>query len=285
MIGLLHPGEMGAALGSALRDRGHDVLWASAGRGPATARRAEAASLVDAGSAEELARRSDVILSVCPPHAARDVGRSVAGFEGVYVDANAVAPATARSIAAEVEAGGARFVDGGIVGPPPGPGSTRVYLSGPQAGSVAELFEGTLVDARVLSDEVGDASALKMTFAAWTKGTAALLLAIRALARAEGVETALVDEWRDSVPELPEQSLGAARAAGRKGWRWVGEMEEIAATFASAGIPSGFHEAAAEVFRRTPRIDEVDDSILDRVLTALTTRESASEPTPLRRDK
>jgi 3-hydroxyisobutyrate dehydrogenase-like beta-hydroxyacid dehydrogenase len=187
-----------------------------------------------------------VILSVCPPHAAAEVAASVADADAVFVDANAIAPATARAIAA----GSARFVDGGIVGPPPrSPGTTRLYLSGARAPEIAELFEGTRVDARVVSAEVGHASAVKMTYAAWTKGTAALLLAIRAVAEAEGVAEPLLDEWRLSLPELPDLVERAARSADAKGWRWIGEMEEIAATFAAAGQPDGFHRAAAEVYR------------------------------------
>ncbi len=92
-----------------------------------------------------------------------------------------------------------------------------------------------------------------MTYAAWTKGTAALLLAIREVARAEGVEETLLAEWEESIPALTERSERAAAAADSKGWRWVGEMEEIARTFATAGLPGGFHEAAAEVYRRYPR--------------------------------
>jgi 3-hydroxyisobutyrate dehydrogenase-like beta-hydroxyacid dehydrogenase len=270
-IGVLHPGEMGAAVGAVLRRRGHDVLWASSGRSAATARRAAEAGLRDAVAVDELAQTSDVILSVCPPHAAADVARSVSNFRGVFVDANAVAPATARRIADDVERGGARFVDGGIIGPPPRDAETRLYLAGGQAEAVAELFAGTPVDARVVSDEPGAASALKLAYAAWSKGTAALLLAIRELARAEGVETPLLDEWSLSVPELPGRSLSAARSAAAKGWRFAGEMEEIAATFAAAGLPGGFHEAAAEIFRRAPRFDGAapDEATLDRVLAEL----------------
>jgi 3-hydroxyisobutyrate dehydrogenase-like beta-hydroxyacid dehydrogenase len=253
-IGLLHPGEMGSAVGKALRSAGHEVFWASAGRSPETAGRAAQAGLADAGTPEQLAASSGVILSICPPHAALDVARSMHGFEGIFVDANAVSPATAREIATIV---GGSFVDGGIIGPPPtAPGSTRLYLAGAEAARVAALFAGTSLEARVISDEPGFASALKMAYAGWTKGTAALLLAIRGLARAEGVETALLDEWRLSLPELPERSVAAARSAERKGWRWVAEMEEIASTFAAAGLPAGFHEAAAEIFR-TPRHAEV----------------------------
>jgi 3-hydroxyisobutyrate dehydrogenase-like beta-hydroxyacid dehydrogenase len=253
-VGLLHPGEMGAAVGAVLRGRGDRVVWASEGRTAETRERAEEAGLEDAGSVEELVRRSDLILSVCPPHAALEVAGAVAGFGGVFVDANAIAPGTAREVEAVIAAGGGDCVDGGIVGAPPrAEGTTRLYLSGPEAESVAGLFAASVVDARVLSGEVGTASALKMTYAAWTKGTAALLLAIGELARAEGVEPALHEEWRISLPDLPERSQRAARSAQAKGWRWVGEMEEIAATFAAAGLPDGFHRAAAEVFRtRSP---------------------------------
>jgi 3-hydroxyisobutyrate dehydrogenase-like beta-hydroxyacid dehydrogenase len=246
-IGLLHPGEMGSAVGACLRGAGHSVLWASEGRSPETSSRAEAAGLEDAGTVDEVARRSDVILSVCPPHAALDVARSIASFEGVFVDANAVSPSTAREIAG---ATAGTFVDAGIIGPPPREaGSTRFYLAGPEAEAVAALFADTELDPRVVSDEPGAASALKMAYAAWTKGTAAMLLAIGELARREEVEPALLDEWRLSLPELVDRSAAAALSAERKGWRWVGEMEEIASTFAAAGLPDGFHRAAAEVFR------------------------------------
>jgi 3-hydroxyisobutyrate dehydrogenase-like beta-hydroxyacid dehydrogenase len=249
-VGLLHPGEMGAAVGAVLVKQGHRVVWASAGRSAKTRERAQAAGLEDAGSVGRVVQLSDAIISVCPPHAAREVARSVVGFEGIFVDANAVAPATARELSEVVQSGGAKFVDGGIVGPPPGAaGTTRLYLSGSSAAGVADLFAGSALDARVVSDEVGAASAVKMAYASWTKGTAALLIAIRELASAEQVEPVLLEEWRASLPELLERSERAVRSGQAKGWRWVGEMEEIAATFSAAGLPAGFHQAAAEVFR------------------------------------
>src|SRR4051794_18789387 len=131
-VGLLHPGEMGSAVGATLAAHGETVLWASAGRSPATVKRAQDAGLEDAGSVEELCRRSDVIISVCPPHAAVEVAESANGFRGIYVDANPVSPATAQSIERLV----GRCVDGGIIGPPPVErGTTRLYLSGREAGS------------------------------------------------------------------------------------------------------------------------------------------------------
>jgi 3-hydroxyisobutyrate dehydrogenase-like beta-hydroxyacid dehydrogenase len=254
-IGLLHPGEMGAAVGRCLAAAGHRVLWAPEGRGPATAARAGAAGLTGAGFGE-LTGQAAVIVSVCPPHAALDVARRVTGsrFRGVYLDANAISPATAAEVADVVAAGGARYVDGGIIGSPPvSPGFIRLYLSGSEAARIRALFEGTAVDARIV-EPPGSASAVKMAYAAWTKGTAALLLAARALARAEGVEEALLAEWAISQPGLADRWTGAARSAAAKGWRWIAEMEEIAAAMAAAGLPEGFHRAAAEVYRRAPGV-------------------------------
>ena len=306
-IGLLHPGEMGAAVGQCLVGAGHQVLWAPAGRSAATSARAAAAGLI-AGDLAEIIRRADLIMSVCPPHAALDIARQVTGFGGVYLDANAISPATAREVAGLVEAGRASYVDGGIIGTPPvTPGFIRLYLSGPRAGEVRDLFDGSLVDARVVDHDtgtgagaggagaggagatgaaasgaggagatgaaasgaaaigaggigvVGSASAVKMAYASWTKGSAALLLAARALARAEGVEETLLAEWGISQPGLEERSAHAAGSAAAKGWRWIAEMEEIVATMGAAGLPEGFHQAAAEVYRRFSPADGAGD--------------------------
>jgi hypothetical protein len=166
-----------------------------------------------------------------------EVARSVEGFGGMYVDANAISPMRAREIAAIHP----RFVDGGIVGSPPEEPGTTLYLSGSGAASVAVLFVGTNLEARV----VADASAIKMAYAAWSKGSAAMLLAIRDVARHFGVE----DEWKLAAPELAARVPRAEQSAATKGWRWEGEMEEIADTFAAAGQPDGFHRAAARVYR------------------------------------
>jgi len=189
----------------------------------------------------------------------RDRGPYVAGR---IVD---LSPATAREIARIVETGGASYVDGGIIGTPPvAPGFIRLYLSGARAGEVQRLFAGGPVDARMIGGDAGTASAVKMAYASWTKGSAALLLAARALARAEGVEETLLAEWDVSQPGLAERSAGAAGSAAAKGWRWVAEMEEIAASMAAAGLPDGFHRAAAEIYRRAQ-----DAPAPDAILTAL----------------
>jgi 3-hydroxyisobutyrate dehydrogenase-like beta-hydroxyacid dehydrogenase len=268
-VGLLHPGEMGAAVGGCLVSVGHEVLWDPAGRSRATTGRALAAELTGV-SFSRLIAKSSVILSICPPHAALDVARQVAaaGYAGCYVDANAISVATAEQVAGIVTAAGAAYVDGGIIGQPPEvAGHTRLYLSGPRADEVRVLFNRSRLDARVAEGPLYAASTVKMAYAAWTKGSSALLLAARALARAGGVERTLLAEWSLSQQALGQQSEGAAGAAAAKGWRWVAEMEEIAASMAAAGLPSGFHEAAADIYDRASRAE-----------TPATRRPAATEP-------
>ena len=251
-VALFHPGEMGAALGAALVSRGFRVLWASQGRSTQTTARAKAANLEDTCTIQQAIKPAEVVISLCPPHAALTLAREVAAesFAGIYVDANAISPATAREIATLIEAAGGKFVDGGIIGlPPTAQKQPTLYLSGTHAAAIVALFTGTNIRAEVMEGGAGTASALKMCYAAFTKGTTALLAAVRALAEHEGVEAPLLESWRRTLPEVPRQSEHAAAAAS-KAWRWSGEMEEIAATFAAAGLPEGFHRASAEIYRR-----------------------------------
>lgn len=246
---LLHPGAMGASVGAALLGNGHDVTWVSANRSGATRDRANEAGLRAVASLDE-ALDVDIVISVCPPDAAVAVARSVTerGFDGIYVDGNAVSPDTAAKVGRLV---GDRYVDGGIVGPPAWrPGTTRFYLSGSRADRVASLFGNSLVDARVVDGGPGAASALKMCYAAYAKGSIALVLAVRALAESNGVSAALLAEWDISQPGLVRRSESGATATSLKAWRFVGEMHEIAATFSAADLPSGFHEAAADLYGR-----------------------------------
>jgi 3-hydroxyisobutyrate dehydrogenase-like beta-hydroxyacid dehydrogenase len=280
VVGLLHPGEMGAAVGGCLVSVGHEVLWDPAGRSRASTGRALAAELTGV-TFDRLIAKSSVIFSICPPHGALDVAQQVAsaGYSGLYVDANAVSVATAEQVCEVVTAAGATYVDGGIIGmPPEAAGHTRLYLSGPHADEVRPLFSRSRLDARVVEGPLYGASSVKMAYAAWTKGSAALLLAARALARASGVERTLLTEWSLSQKALGEQSERSASAAAAKGWRWVAEMEEIAASMAAAGLPAGFHEAAADIYDRAARAETPaarrpaapePPSTLDTVMSAL----------------
>jgi 3-hydroxyisobutyrate dehydrogenase-like beta-hydroxyacid dehydrogenase len=245
-LGILHPGAMGAVLAG---EASATALWASEDRSRETIGRARRHGLVDSGSMPDLVAASDMLISVCPPHAAVDVAEQVAdlGFEGIYVDANAVAPATVRDVATRF----ARFVDGGIVGPPPTePGLTRFYLAGPEAETVAAVWHGSNLDARVLEGGIGSASALKAAYAGWTKGSTALLLAVRAYAEANGLGESIVAEWETSIPGLADRADATARRIGRKAWRFEGEMAEIATAMQHAGLPGGFHDAAREIYHR-----------------------------------
>ena len=280
-VALLHPGNMGATIGAAAATSGARVIWASEQRSKVTQERARQAGLVDVESLANAVMQSDIVLSVCPPHAAVELARTVAkqNFPGIYVDANAISRATAERIGDIVTQGGASFVDGGIIGAPvKKAGTTRLYLSGARAAEVADLFSQSMLNAKTIGATPGAASALKVAYAAWTKCTDALVLGICALAAHEGVDQALMDEWRISQPDLERKSNRAAAVAAPKAWRYVGEMEEIAATFEAAGLPTGFHNAAADICARLAPFKDLTDPppTVAAVLAAL--RASAKKP-------
>jgi 3-hydroxyisobutyrate dehydrogenase-like beta-hydroxyacid dehydrogenase len=259
VIGVLHPGAMGAAIGSALKPAAGVVIWAAAGRSDATAKRAELADLVGVPDVAELARRSDVIISICPPHAAREVaGEVAAALDGkparpLYVDLNAVAPATVTAIGELL--GAEHVVDGAVIGPPAWePGQATLWLSGAAAPAVAALFDGSPFAARVLDDGHGDglgaASGLKACFALQSKALPSIWLAIDAAARHYGVERELAEQLAATDVDLAAVVAATRRRAGAKAWRWAGEMEEAAAAMAAIGLPDGFSRAAAQVYER-----------------------------------
>lgn len=280
IIGLIHPGEMGGSVGASLTSVGNDVLWAAEGRSPETRARAEAAQLRGVQNLDQLAEASDLIISIVPPLGALEMARQMAGKTKLYVDANAVSPESAREIENILNEKGTAFVDGGIVGPPPiKEGITRLYLSGDRAPEVAKLFEGSFVETPILEGGAGAASGLKMCYGGWTKGSDALLLAILTTAKHLGIEENLRAEWGRSKPELTPRLYGAAWAAGRKGWRWIQEMEEVAKTLEGAGMPQGFHLAAADIFERSlhdPKAER-DEQTLDSIVESLLTTKSKRE--------
>lgn len=243
-VGFLHPGRMGAAMATVAKAT---TLWAGSGRSPESHQRAETAQVRDVSTIETLANEADILISICPPDAAMAVAHQVAqtSFAGIYVDANAVSPGTARRIADQFD----RYVDGSVVGPPPGPTwPSRLYLSGAHADAVAAVFAGTALEPRVLGDEAGAASALKMGYAGFTKGIRGLVLDVAAFAEAEGVSEPLWQEFSESQPTFEPLATGAATGAVPKAWRFGGEMREIAAAYRDAELPDGFWIGAAEVY-------------------------------------
>lgn len=266
VTGVIHPGDMGVTVAAACSGT---VLWASERRSEATRARATDAGLTDAGDLGSLISASDMLISVCPPHAAEVLADAVvdAGFDGCYVDANAVSPATARRLATRFD----DFVDGSLIGPPATePGTTRLYLSGRDPDRVAARFEGSALEAVVLRGAgPGAASALKMAYASWTKGTNALLMSVAALALAEGVSEELAAEWDRSQAGLAQRLTYTSIRSAPKAWRWTGEMDEIAATFAAAGLPDGFHLAASDVFARLENFKDARGTTVSEILEAL----------------
>ena len=273
-IALQSPGDMGHAVGAVLAERGEHVRSCLTGRSALTRDRAVRAGIGAAADLEELVDGCDLVLSILPPAAAEafadDCARILRGASHppLFLDANAVAPATARRMAETLGAAGVPFADGGLVGAPPAPGraATRLYVSGPGSDALRALAvagERGAIDVRALGDAIGAASALKMTYASITKGTLTLHAAALLAAQRLGVYEALTTELAESqaaawqrmqvIPFLPADAA-----------RWIAEMEEISATFGAAGAPEGFHRAAAEIFRLladTPFAAETRESL------------------------
>lgn len=272
-IGILHPGAMGISIAASVKSTGHDVYWVSAGRSPESHERAEAQGLQAVDSLQALCDTCDVILCVCPPHAAEDVAEQViaTGYTGLYCDGNAISPQKAQRIGEQLANANIDFVDGSIIGPPAWkPNTTRLYLSGPSAEQVADLFTGSVTHALVIGDAIGRASALKMVFAAETKGFTALLCAIQATAEKLGVRADLANEWAMRDPESVQATQDRVRNVTAKAWRFSGEMREIADTFGMAGLPNGFFLGALDVYERIGHFKGADETpeLLD-VLQAL----------------
>lgn len=281
-LGLLHPGEMGVSVGQSLLDSGHEVCWLSAGRSQQTVSRA--VNFQPFADLDSLLEHVDGVISVCPPSAAVSQAQAVSdiGFDGIYVDGNAVSPSTAGRISEII---GAQYVDGGIVGPPAlQAGSTRLYLSGSRASEVAAWFSsGALQAITLTSEKAGDstaASSLKMAYAAYTKGSSALLLAVNALAEKAGVSEALHAEWAISQPALSQRSELTAKGTSPKAWRFVGEMHEIATTFAELGLPDGFHKGAAEIYQRMAPLKDLPAVELAQVLEQILSPDNLTKTLP-----
>jgi Domain of unknown function (DUF1932)/NADP oxidoreductase coenzyme F420-dependent len=270
-VAVISAGEMGTGVGRRLREAGIRVVTSLAGRSERTRERAAAAGLEDVGSLAAAVREADVLLSILPPGRALDLAEAVGRDPGpLYVDCNAVSPATALAIAAVI---GDRFVDGGIIGAPSAP---RLYASGAYAAELA----GLPLDVRVIDGEVGQASALKMCYAALTKGLSALLTESVVAAEAYGVAGALREELADSQPQFLAGARGLPGVVP-KAYRWVAEMEEIAATFEQVGLTPRMLLGAADVYRlveaaRASAAGSMDG--LDAVVTELRRALEPSRP-------
>jgi len=269
-VGILHPGEMGSAVAATIRNSGYEVCWVPEGRSHLTRARAESAGLTDAVSLANLSRTCPLIVSVCPPEFADSVASEVLaqGFRGTFLDANAISPVNKKRMAERMQSSGVQFVDGGIIGlAPKARGQTWMYLSGKHADQVARCFTAGPMECEVIGKDPGKASALKMCFAAHSKGSIALLTAVMGAANHMGVLEDLRRQWTRMSPAAASE--GHILRAAPKAWRWAPEMREIATTLDSAGMPSEFHQAAAEIFEMLREFKNADGTTIEDVLRKL----------------
>lgn len=253
-VGLQSPGDMGHSIGQVLHAHGLRVVTCLEGRSERSRALAAKAGIEDGGSLEDVIRDVDVFISVLVPSSALEFAGKVAaamtatGAAPLYVDCNAIAPQTARAVADTIVAAGGEVADVGIVGPPPRKPGTKFYVSGPGAERFRELGQYGL-DVRVLGDEIGQASALKMCYGALTKGLQALATELMVAAELAGVADALRAEQKDSMAEVLGWLEGNMPIMPPKAYRWVGEMEEISSFFADLGMTPDILHGAADIYR------------------------------------
>ena len=268
-VAILSPGDMGHAVGRALGDSGLQVVACVEGRSERTCRLARRANIRSVPSLSDLVSEADVVLSILVPAeavgAARQIADAmrVAGSTVLFADCNAVSPKTSRAIGDIVADAGGRYVDAGIVGSPPGRDVPRFYVSGPDSDVMSEL-DGRGIDVRPVGGVIGAASGVKMCYAALTKGTWGLYVAVLTAAEAMGLSDEVRNELSESQPEAYGRMRRDVPRLGAKAARWVGEMEEIAAAFDDVGVTPLFHEAAADVYRllgRTPLAGETAETV------------------------
>jgi 3-hydroxyisobutyrate dehydrogenase-like beta-hydroxyacid dehydrogenase len=263
-VAILSPGDMGHAVGQVLGAHSLRVITCLQGRSERTRSLARRAHIADVASYEALVTEADLLLSILVPAqaplAAQAIARAIAQTSAdiVYADCNAIAPQTARQIGEVISAVGGRFVDASIVGPPPRrEGTTRFYASGPDASAFEALREFGL-DVVVLDDEIGRASALKMCYAALTKGLTALCTELLTAAQVLGVSAALSQEFQISQAALYQRMERGLPRMPAKSRRWVGEMEEISRTFERVGLTPKILAGAADMYRFVAQTDLAD---------------------------
>lgn len=253
-IGITSPGDMGQGVAMCIKSLGFNVCMASDGRSPRTRELGEKAGLTDCGSLEKLVQTCDMVLSVLDPGAAVTNARAVAAAckatnrKIVFVDCNAIAPQTMNEIADVMTAVGCTVVDAGIIGPPPRNGAKqRFYVSGPNV-HLMERINSPQIILRVAGEKLGDASAVKMCYAALTKGSIALGTELLIAARKLGVDKTLEAEFKSSQAELHESVLSRSAGMPFKAYRWVPEMNEIAKTFEGAGLTPRMFQGASDLY-------------------------------------
>ena len=254
-VGILSPGDMGHTVGNVLHENGLRVITCLDGRSQRTRQLAETAGIVDVPTYPQFVTEADLILSIMVPAQAMSAASVVAetlqqvDTTLTYADCNAIAPQTVRKLGDLITAAGGTFVDASIIGPPPRPpGATRFYTSGPDLSLFSDLNNYGL-DIRAIGAEIGLASAIKMCYASLTKGLTALCTELLTAASVLGVSDALTAEFQLSQSALFERMEKGLPGMPPKARRWIGEMEEISATFAHVGLTPNILTGAADMYR------------------------------------
>ena len=254
-VAIMSPGDMGHAVGQVLSESGIDVITCTDGRSQRTKNLAEMAGLRQVATLEDMVIQADLVLSIMVPSKAMSFVREISPhFESsktptYFADCNAVSPQSALAMAEVINQAGGKFIDGGIIGTAPTKGDTpRFYVSGPDASLVMEL-DGRGIIVKAIGNKVGQASGIKMCYAALTKGTNTLHVALLTAASRMGLTDDLRKEFEFSQKShLAAMEKGISRLPANA-HRWIGEMEEIAATFENLGVTPNFHKGAAEIYK------------------------------------
>lgn len=269
-VAILSPGDMGHAVGRALDEHGLDVITCLHGRSERTKGLARQANIRDVPTLEDMVSQADIVLSILVQSEAIGVARMVAdaiwrvGADTIYADCNAVSPKSVATMDAVIRNAGARFIDGSIVGYPPGiEPRPRIYVSGPDAGMMMAM-DSELIEIKQLGDAIGRASSLKMCCSALTKGRSAVYLALWTAAELMGLSDELRAELASNNPDTLSDMERELPGLPTHASKYAGEMVELAETFGCMGVTSYLHRGAAEIFdlvARTPFAQEHTETV------------------------
>ena len=254
-VAIISPGDMGHAVGRLLRENGLRITTCLAGRSARTRGLSQQAGIIDVPALDELVRQADILLSITVSEAVPDLCREVAdvlqrtGADLLFAECNAIAPQLSQRMDKLITGAGGRYVDASIIGGPPKDGHCpRFYASGSNAADLQQLAAYGL-DVRILGSEVGQASGIKMCYAALTKGSAALQAQLLMAAEIMGLSEPLQEEFERSEPAAWKRMEGFIPALPARSRRWVSEMQEIEAAFSGLGLTPLLFQGVAEMYR------------------------------------
>jgi len=254
-VAILSPGDMGHAVGQLLREHELRVVTCLAGRSQRTRDLSDSAGITDVANLNDMVAQSQIILSISVSEMVPSICQEVAaaikatGADVLFGECNAIAPQVARRMEPIITEAGGRFIDASIVGSPPRNGSSpRFYASGDNTSEFEGLADFGL-DVRIAGTEVGQASGIKMCYAAMTKGSSALYSELLMAAEMMGLSDFVKAEFQSSQPAILQRMERGLPGVPAKARRWVSEMEEIKDTFDHLGLTPHLFQGVADMYR------------------------------------